>query len=255
MSDQDVFNTENKSADQQEENKQVAPNESVDPWADKLKTITREDGTPKYKSVEEALEALAESQKFISTLKGENSELRSREEELSRKAAEAEALEEVVRRLKEGEQVKPKENTTPEGGLNDDATVEKKLEELLNRKQQEAQALNNLKQVNDELLNKFGEKAPDVVKAKAQELGMTTEELKSLAAKSPKLVLGHFGSTPSKTPANTSSVNTVGLKPKDETVKQPEHSLLSGRGATDRARAEYMRQIREDVYKKHGISE
>src|SRR5690554_2704355 len=151
MSDQDVF--DNKPADQQNQNEEVAPTESVDPWADKLKSITREDGTPKYSSVDDALKALAESQKFIDTLKGENQELRSREEELSRKATEAEALEEVVRRLKEGSEEKPKENTTPEGGLADDATIEKRIEEALARKDQEAKALTNLKQVNDELLN------------------------------------------------------------------------------------------------------
>lgn len=254
MSDHDAFN--DKPADQQKNEEQVATPPVVDAFADKLASITREDGTPKYKSVDEALKALAESQKFIDTLKGENTELRSREEELSRKAAEAEALEEVVRRLKEGGNVAPKENTTPEGGLNDDATVEAKIEQLLAKKQAEGQAVSNLKQVNDELLNKYGEKANEVVKAKAQELGMTTDELKSLATRSPKAVLAYFGTSPSKTPTpNTSSVNTIGLKPQDEGIKQPDKSLLAGSGANAKARAEYMRQVREDVYKKFGVTE
>lgn len=254
MSDHDAFN--DKPADQQGNVEQVAPQSNVDAFADKLASITREDGTPKYKSVEDALEALAASQKFIDTLKGENTELRTREEELSRKAAEAEALEEVVRRLKEGGNEKPKEQTTPEGGQNDDATVEAKIEQLLAKKQAEGQAAANLKQVNDELLNKFGEKANETVKAKAKELGMTTDELKSLATRSPKAVLSYFGTSPSRMPTpNTSSVNTIGLKPQDEGVKQPEKSLLAGSGANTKARAEYMRQIREEVYKRNGITE
>lgn len=254
MSDQDVFN--NKPADQQNaKEEQVAPSSKVDVFVDKLMSITREDGNPKYDSIEKALDALAQSQAFIPQLQQENAAYKQHIEELSKKLTEAESLQEIVNRMNA---VKPEEQVitpTQSDSNQDDATVEKKIEQLLAKREAEKSAVANLTKVNDIIKNKFGEKAHEVVSAKAAELGITTEEFKQLAARSPNLVLGHFGAVQSTPSPTSSSINAHGFKVAPERVGTPAKSLISGAGANDRDRAEYMRKIRTEVYGDLGVSE
>lgn len=255
MSDQDVF--ENKPADQQaEENKeQVAPSSQIDVFVDKLMSIKREDGNPKYDSLEKALDALAESQAFIPQLQQENATFKQQLEELTKKLTEAESLESIAQRMNPVEQEQPTVTPVVSTPNQDDATVEQKIEQLLSKREAEQSALANLTKVNDALKGKFGDKVHDVVTAKAKELGITNEEFKTLAAKSPNLVLGHFGSPPSTPSPTSSSVNMHNFQTEKPRVGAPEQSLISGSGANDRKRAEYMRKIKEEVYADLGVSE
>lgn len=252
MSDQTVFDN---SADQQDNNEPVAPSNGSSEVDTMLASIVREDGTPKYKDVATALKALSESQAHINRLENEHRELRAREEELSRKALEAETLQSIVDRLTNGNPT-PKEPTPPAGnGEPSTATVEQLVDKAIRAREEQATAATNLQNVNKEILNKFGEKASEVVKAKSEELGITLEEFKMLAAKSPKLVLGHFSiASTTPAPSTPSSVNTNGFKPKDPELKRPERSVLSGPGANTKNAVEHLKQIREVIYKEHGIT-
>lgn len=252
MSDQDVFN---KPADQQNEQEQVAPSGKVDVFVDKLMSITREDGSPKYDNLEKALDALAQSQTFIPQLQQENAAYKQHIEELSKKLTEAESLESIVNRMKTVDQEEQVVTPTQSNSNQDDATVEQKIEQLLSKREAEKNAVANLTKVNDIIKNKFGEKAHEVVSAKAAELGITTDEFKQLAARSPNLVLGHFGAVQSTPSPTSSSVNIHGFKTQSERVAPPAKSLISGAGANDRDRAEYMRKIRAEVYSDLGVSE
>lgn len=253
LSDQDVFDAN--AADQQP-TEQVAPLNGDDDVATMLSSIVREDGTPKYKDVNTALKSLSESQAHISRIENENRELRAREEELSRKAIEADTLQSIVDRLTNGTPT-PKESTPPAGKEpSSDATVEQQIEKALKAREEQARAKTNLENVNNEILKKFGEKSNEVVKAKADDLGITLDEFKMLAAKSPKLVLGHFSisSTPATPSSTQSSVNTTGMKSSEPELKRPERSVLSGPGANTEHAVAHLREIRERVYKEHGVT-
>jgi hypothetical protein len=69
------------------------------------------------------------------------------------------------------------------------------------------------------------------------------------------LVLELFNTSAPKGPTpTTSSVNTSGFKPQEQdALKRPEKSLLSG--ATSKQQAEFMRQIKERVYARNGITQ
>lgn len=253
MSDQDVF--KETPTDPNGETP-VAPSSEVDPIATKLASIVREDGTPKYDNIEKALDALAESQSFISKITQENSSLRTQQEELAKKAEKADTLEEVINRLKNSPE--PKESTPPVGKEITEATVseiDKAVDARIKAREEQEKLVSNFNNVNQQLLAKFGERANEIVRSKAKELDLTLEEFKTLAAKSPKLVLGHFEIKSNEPAPSTSSVNTVGFRPKEDELKRPEQSLLSGPGANTKNITDFMSKIRAESFKKYGITE
>lgn len=67
--------------------------------------------------------------------------------------------------------------------------IESLLEKKLKEKEEFNQANSNVTKLEAELSKAYGEKASDVVKQKLIELGMSAEELKQLAAKSPNAAL------------------------------------------------------------------
>jgi len=232
-------------------NEPAAAKEIADIWVEKLTSIVRPDGTPKYTSVEDALDALRASQEHIARIETENATL-------AEKAKETETLRETLDRLKAGNMndEKPKQETPASGGQSDDAALDARVLKALETREQQTKAVENVKRVQDKLIEKFGskEKAQEAVVAKAAELGVSTEKLKLDSAQSPALVLALFGGVSSSTSPNIGSLNIRGGKPAETEIKRPEKSLLSGSGATDRNRADLMRQIRDKVYKDHGIT-
>lgn len=232
----------------------VAPPPSNDPFGDKLKGIVDKDGRPKYASTDKALEALVHSQAHIERLEQEAAQRAVELEEARRKAAEAEALEAVIERLKPNNS--PEQKVTPPNAGVDEAATIAQLEKILEKRELAKLAGDNLKSVNDVLITKFGspEKAKEAVAVKAAELGMTVQELGSLSAKSPKAALQFFGEAP-KAPQSTPPSNNTPLIPlkDDEGLKPPAKSLLLG--ATSKEQTDYMKKIKEDVWKRHNITE
>jgi len=244
----DVFNNDQPDpADETTNN--AAPKEKVDIWVEKLMEIKRPDGTPKYETVEAALDAIKFQNDHIAKIERENAELAA-------KVTEVETLKETLERLggaKMNEE-KPKQETPANGGLSEEAAMELVRKALKAEKDTDT-AVNNLKHVQDTLVAKYGkEKAQEAVMAKATELGVDAQQLKQLSATSPAMVLALFGEAKSSPTPNTGSINLGGYKPRQEELKRPEKSLLSGPSATDRNRKDLMAQIREKVYKEHGIT-
>lgn len=236
------------------ENSNAAPKEQVDLWVEKLVTITRPDGTPKYETVEDALDALKASQEHIARIENEN-------KTLAEKAAEAETLHETIKRLSGNmnENEKPAPVTPQSDGGQNSQAAEELVKQILQRelaeRDQVTTAVNNVKQVQDTLVKKYGEeKAREVIATKAKELGTTTEQLKHLSASNPRLVLELFGGASGSTSPNTSSVNLNGRPTPEPKLEAPEKSLISGTAATDRNRIDYLKKIREKVYKENGIT-
>lgn len=227
----------------------------VSPEADLLKRIVTEDGRQKYASVEEALKALEHAQSFIPELQNENKTYKQELEEIKNKLGEFSNVEEVVERFmsKREEEPTKKEEVAH---VDDSSDIESKINEVLSRRDQENSFRSNVTQVTSTLKEHFGDKASEMVAAKMADLGMDKVQIEQLAGTNPKAALALLlpnTSTQTTTTSAESSFNTARFaKPKEEEgIKRPDRSLLAGASSKDQA--EFMRQIKESVYKRFGV--
>lgn len=238
--------------DQKTDDTQVAP-PPVTTLDDKLKSLVNKEGKPKYENAEKAIDALIHSQAHIERLEQEAAERNRELEETRQKAAQAEALEAVIERLKPNSQPPEQKQTPSSNGLSEEATIAQ-LEKLLEKRETTKIAQANFDAVNAQLLDKFKtpEAAKAAVKAKADELGISTGELAALSMKSPKAVLTYFGETPRTIqPTTPTSITPLNPPNTDEPVKPPVKSVLSG--ATSKEQKEHLLAHKAAVYKRHGI--
>ena len=244
--DQSAFNSNNQ---QQETPAQQEPSQQS-AFVDQLSMIKNENGEQKYDSVPKALDALAHSQQYIPQLKTEVSAKDAEIAALKEELAKREAVGDVVEKLT-AQQAQP-ESTPQVSGLNEQDV----LNLVQNFSQQQAQqqtAVTNEKLVSDALFGQYGDKTQEVVANKATELGMTVEALQGLSQTSPQAALQLFGTSATSAPKTTSgSINISAQAPKETfDVAPPEKSLL--RGASTNEQIDYLRKIRESVYKKHNV--
>lgn len=225
-----------------------------DAFADQLMSITNEDGKPKYKSVDEALNALKHSQNFIPELKNDleshKEQLRQLQEELNKR----ESVEDVVKRLTSRQQEADpgKQDDNPQVTGLDEQTAKQLFETMLTEKEQTKQVESNKQTVNTALYEMYGDKTQEQVKRKAEELGTSPKELGDLASQNPNLVLALFKTGPNKGPkTTTNSVNMHNYSNDSEGLKKPEKSLLGG--STSKQQRDYMSQVKADVYRRYGI--
>lgn len=228
-------------------NTEEAAAEGVNAIVNKLMEIKRPDGTPKYTDPIAALDALKASQEYISKLENENAQFK---EEVKK----VETLEETIKRLSgnNNNNEKPNPQTVDEGGRSVEAAEElvaKILEKKLGERDAVNTAISNVKRVDETLTKKYGDKASEIVVAKAKALGTTPAALKELAAQNPNLVLELFGSSSATPSPNNGSVNLGGYKAPAEEIKAPEQSILSGPGATHEKQLEFFRKIKANVEK------
>lgn len=232
------------------------PPVSSDPFADKLKSIVNDQGQPKYENTEKALEALAASQAHIKKLEDEAKAREQETQKLREEATKAEALEEIVSRLTANSQNKTKKDDPPPVDV--EKVITDKVTSVLSQREAQIRANANGQDVRNSLVAKFGDvdKAREAVNSKAAELGMTNEALAALSTQNPKLVLTLFGITNTQSSSAPVVPSGTPLNPpkKDEPLKAPEHSIISGVHATDKNRKELMARIKEQVYKEHGIT-
>lgn len=101
------------------------------------------------------------------------------------------------------------QNTTASLSEND---LESLVEKTLVKREQDSVIKQNLSQVDQELVNSFGTEAEATVRNKAQELGMSMERLRDIAAESPTAFFALIGQ-PQKTfsPMVQGSVRTEGV--------------------------------------------
>lgn len=243
----DVFDQSN------QDTNNVAPIVSSDPLADKLKEIVNEQGQPKYKDAVAALDALKASQEHIKRLEAEKQAEKQLVDSAIAEKTRADALEEIVKRMT-GSPNSPKQVETPtNAGTSEEATIEL-VRKVLNNEKATAVAQQNMDNVQNALLAKFGDKTKELVAAKAKELGMTPKELGALSSKSPQLVLTVFGVTAPQSAQPTSPSSTPFNQPVvDKPLERPAQSLISGPGANDKNRKALMQKIKEEVYKKYNV--
>lgn len=195
-----------------------APSQVNEPFADLLGSIKNEQGQPKYNNPVDALNALKHSQEFIPQLKQENASLRSEIEQLRAQVEKLKGVEEVVERL-----TSQQNNTATPGKVLDENAIADLVQRTLSKREVEAIQKANVTSVVQTLQSQFGQEAEKAFYGKAQELGMSVQQMNSLAATSPQAVLQLFGvqkrdagkvNTPSAVPAG---VNTAGFQPKQDT--------------------------------------
>jgi SpoU rRNA methylase family enzyme len=238
FNEQDTTNLENTNENN------TADQNPVDAIVNKLMDIKREDGSPKYESIDDALEALKHSQTFIPQLQQENADLRA-------KAQENETLKQTIERLTQGNNMneeKPNAQTSTNGGLSEEA-VARLVEQTLATREEKSNAEKNVGVVRASLIQKYGseEKAREYHDNKAKELGLDPAKLAAIAATSPQAaltLLGEVSKTP--TPINTSSVLLPHSQSTEE-LKAPEVSLLSGRGATAKNQIDFYKKVKDKV--------
>jgi len=175
----------------------------------------------KYQSVEDALKSVPHAQKHIQTLE---SELAAAREELSKRRTTEELLDEI----KSG--IQPKEN--PQGVEFDQDKLMQLVDQTLEVKERQKLAKSNASQVAAKFTEKFGTDAETVYKSVAKENGLSEQQLNSLAASSPNVVLKLAGLSEAKiapVSKSSSSLNTQAL------TQKVDSSTLSARvkqGAT-----------------------
>jgi chromosome segregation ATPase len=169
----------------------------------------------KFKDEEDLARGKLEADAFIDQLK---EELRGLREDLKRATDERKANETRDELAKLREQIsqrqtdtESKENTTPELATED---LEKMIENHITARETRATAKSNLDQTNRDLIEHYGDrdKAAEAVKARADELGLSVDQITEMASKSPRaamaLVRGDAGSTRPATIDKSSSVSS-----------------------------------------------
>lgn len=223
------------------------PNDAL---ATMLSAIKNEQGVQKYDSVEKALEALKHSQEYIPSLK---TELEKKENELAELRAvkgRYENLEAIVERLTA---TKPTGEEPPATKGLDEQAVNELVKRTLAETESSRKATENLNKVQEVLIGKFKDKASEAVKAKADELGVTTKYLEELAKKSPTLALQLFNTKVGESPSATTSSFSSSLNPQQPAkVAKPERSLLSGAKSADVA--DFFKKVKDEVYRDNGIT-
>ena len=235
---------------------QEAPEEthasSADIFAHQLMSIKNERGEPKYNSIETALDALKHSQEYIPQIKSEAERWKAEAERLQAELAQRATVEETISKFTTQRTPEAPSTTTEAPKALDESAVEAMLQRALTAREQKQLAEQNLSAVSAQLTQKYGEKAKEVLASKAAELGMSMESVKQIASSSPSAVLAWFN-TSSPAPSGAPVRSTVSLPdtPRDTELKSPSKSLL--RGASSKDQIEFLKKIREEVYRKHDI--
>ena len=241
MTDQSVFSND------KEKQTPAITDPSQSAFSDQLGMIKNDEGAQKYDTVAKALDALAHSQAFIPQLKAEAEGKEAEIVELKKQLASRATVEDVVSRLTPDPE--PEVGIPPQTvGLGKEDVL-KMLETFTTDRATASQAQANEAQVSNMLRSKYGDKTSEVLSNKAQEMGMSVQDLQALAQKSPIVVQSMFQLSGESTTFTQSDYS-----PREEVrapLEPPTKSLL--RGASTKDQVEYFHKIRDEVYKKHDV--
>ena len=255
MSNQDIFDDKGNKIEPEVPPVTPEPNPVINKETpdNLLRMIVNEAGEPKYKSIEDALVGLNNAQAHIKKVEAHDTALQQKldtaQEELNKKNAALEALDRFAQ--KQDDIVDP-----PVTPVLDEGAVADLVSNILDQKETKTKHKTNLTQVTSKLKDKFGDKASEVFYDKAEELGMSREEINKLASSSPKVVLKLFGEeVSSNVTPNVSSINTDGLETPTPTPtgQLPPATKSVMAGATTQELAAEMKRHRDKVYAEHGI--
>jgi len=204
----------------------TVPEEQVSsPYEELLQQITNEEGKPKYSSVEEALKGNVHAQRHISTLEQENQRYKeetARMEEMLKQFSdnnESQAkTEDNVATTTPSESPKPEESASVPS---EDELLER-LQARLTEKQKAEQREKNKREALERAQSVYGERTAEVLKEKADALGVDPQWLVSQAEYSPAAFYNLVGVENQRKQSSDftgSSVNSAAL---DSTTSKPE---------------------------------
>lgn len=254
MSDQDLFTENNNQPTPAGDPSQSQQN----PFADKLSTIQNENGEPKYKDVDTALDALAASQRFIEQLKAEKQAEEQARQEAESKLNQMGSIEDFVNRIKPQSAAPNTPEATPKEaeGLSEEK-IAQLLEQRLTERDQKATQEANLKTVVSKLSELYGDadKAREAIKSKAKELGTSTSELQEMAKKNPNMALQILGGSSVPSPKPSQSTNVPPLSAPND---NPRPTIEQGRGIahggySNRDLVELFRKSKDYTNKRLGV--
>ena len=219
---------------------------------DQLNAIVNEQGAKKYETVEVALEALKHSQAHIpgleSQLAAKDSELATLREQLSQTESVQSLIDKHTASLGVPE-ITPQENVPEVQDVA--ALVTQALEKQQLAQTEEA----NFNSVAEQLNKAYGDKAAQAITEKAKQLNTTPAYLESLAKTNPTMLMSLLGAPATvATPAPTyGSVSLSSLTPQAlPKLGRPEESLLAG--AKPGAQLDFMKRVKEEVYRDLGVT-
>lgn len=195
-----------------------------------LASIKNERGEQKYKTLEDALNALKHSQEYIPQL---NDQLRQQTEELANARAAAAKIDELEQTLLKLTQT---DNSNMPAPPAQNEMSEEKIAALISRsletERTKAKATENLSKVVSTMQQAFGDKAEEVFYSKATELGMTMEEINSLASRNPNAAFKLLGvnDKPQGSPSGASNnIRTDGYQaPQDSMISRNKKQVQIG---------------------------
>jgi len=154
----------------------------------------------KFKSVEELAKGKLEADRHISEITQTLSELRE-------EVAKQDYAKDLLAKLQDKGADSNTANSASENNAGNSANgnttqnasdIETLVEQAILKKEQSRSVEHNIAKANEAIVAQYGEKAAEVVKAKAQELGISVERLKEIAAESPTAFLQLVGGTVKK---------------------------------------------------------
>jgi len=243
MTDQSVFNNNNTP----QGNPQQTPS-TPGSYADQLASITNEDGTQKYGTVDDVLKGAKHAQEYIPQLKSQLSTAEAEIIALKAQVAQQTSLEETVSRLATPPaQTPPASQPAPTAGM-----TEESVQALIANSKIQDQANINEGAFSKSLVEKYGDKAEEVVTAKALEMGVTAQYLQDMARTSPHMALTLFQTAPAQPALPTTPGVSVPQGTPQAVVRPPALDLLKGNKGQV---SDSFKQAQADTYLRLGVEE
>jgi len=207
MSNQDVF----------------TPSEENNEPGEKQENVFSEYVGPgkKYETMEELAKSAIYAQEYIKSVERERDQLR---EDVTKQNSLESVLDQITsqQQTTSTTQETPSELSQQVSKPEDIASIiDEKVSDLFTKREQEVQAKTNRDSVNNTLLQKYGERASEVLQAKAAEVGLTLDQIGKMAETSPQAVLAYFKEAGSSAPQRTeSSFNTSAVDGISNNIKE-----------------------------------
>ena len=205
-----------------------------DAYKELLGAISNDDGSQKYKSVSDALVGASHAQSHIKRLETELEQARQNTQVTDVTKEIREALQAAGQPTQQ--QVQHQEQQPSD--------MEATLAALLEKRDSETKKQENQRVVNSAMAQKFGEKANEALVAKATELEVNPEFLKSLAETSPKAFLNYFDAKTTGTPSAPRSTIIPIPNSESSDLSPPENIM---HGAKTKELVSFWREVGEQV--------
>ena len=188
-------------------------NPPVDSSADLLKLIVNEKGEQKYKTIQDAIIGLQHANSHIQTLLNEKRQVEQDVASLRTAAEKVAELERVVSEL-----TKAPPQATP--AAIDPIQIQELVSQAISETKTKEEQKQNTSVVVNAAKQTFGEKAEELFYSRAQDVGLSREQINSLAASSPQAalkILGLASQSGSPTPTQKTVMNTTEAVPNQDT--------------------------------------